>query len=265
MSVIPIYKAIQFIDIIPSEVGHTQPWVVAVMTPEGLLSYVVKLYTPDQVEIQHCVTKEVIGNALANEFDLKVPQMALIDLSLLESSLPFELLQQYDASDQRLKFATRALEGVTSALVGSDKKIYEQRIDMGVLYGFDNLIRNQDRGGPKTNLLLNDKDAFLIDHELCFMEKDIVGIDIAQMNIEARFSNTHIFYQYLQSKRNKDQIFDDFAYYLSELRVSKLNPYFFDLSQNGFIDFSGLIIGWLNNVQSKSSIFVEFLKRSLYE
>lgn len=47
-------------------------------------------------------------------------------------------------------------------------------------------------------------------------------------------------------------------------QIANLNSYFVDLSQNGFIDFTGQISGWLNIVQSKSSIFVDYLKRLLY-
>lgn len=47
-------------------------------------------------------------------------------------------------------------------------------------------------------------------------------------------------------------------------QIANLNSYFVDLSQNGFIYFSGQMSGWLNNEQSKSSIFVDYLKRSLY-
>lgn len=35
---IPIYEAIDVIEIIPESVGHTKPWVVIANTPEGLKS-----------------------------------------------------------------------------------------------------------------------------------------------------------------------------------------------------------------------------------
>ncbi len=166
-SVLPIYEAIEIIDFIPENSGHTKPWVILANTPEGLKPFVVKLYTIEQVDNSYCVNNEVICNILASEFELKVPKCALI---IIPDEITMNLnaeqqLQLYNA-DPRPKFATEYISNVNSALINLEKKHYKNRISMEMLYAFDNLIRNGDRGHPKTNLLLTSESAYVIDHEL---------------------------------------------------------------------------------------------------
>jgi hypothetical protein len=176
---IPIYEAIDIIEIIPETVGHTKPWVVLANTPEGLKSYVVKLYNSIQVEEHFIVIREVVSNILAEEFDLKVPQFALIsippDLAFMQDS---DAQQQYDNADDRPKFVTIQLNNVLTATKEIPKRYFTKRIQIDTLYAFDNIIRNSDRGHPKMNLLMRPKEAILIDHELALRRQDIVNIDI---------------------------------------------------------------------------------------
>lgn len=107
-ALIPIYEAIDVIRIIPESVGHTRPWVVVANTPEGLRTYVVKLYNSIQVEEQFIITREIVCNILAGQFELKVPQFALIDIPPeLSFRQAGEDQKQYDNSDDRPKFATK--------------------------------------------------------------------------------------------------------------------------------------------------------------
>ena len=176
---LPIYEAIEVVDIINENAGHTKPWVVLANTSEGLKSFVVKLYTPSQVDQFHCVTKEIACNLLAGEFDLNVPKCALIEIpDHLAFRLPMSAQVQLGDADQRLKFATQLLDNVTNAIHGLPKMHFKKRISMDTLYAFDNLIRNQDRGHYKTNLLLSATDAYLIDHELTLSVPDIVNITL---------------------------------------------------------------------------------------
>ena len=128
---IPIYDAIDVIEIIPETVGHTQPWVVLANTPEGLKSFVVKLYNPIQVEEHYIVTREIVSSILAQEFDLKVPEFALInippDLAFMQDSIA---QQQYDNSDDRPKFATIQLNNVLTATTEIPKKYFTKRINL---------------------------------------------------------------------------------------------------------------------------------------
>lgn len=155
---IPIYEAIDIIEIIPESVGHTKPWVVLANTPEGLKSFVVKLYNSTQVEEHYIISREIVSNLLAQEFDLKVPQIALINipasLAFMQDSVA---QQQYDNSDDRPKFATIQLNNVLNATKEIPKKYLTSRTVLDTLYAFDNLIRNSDRWHPKMNLLMGPK------------------------------------------------------------------------------------------------------------
>ena len=264
MSKIPVYTAIQ-IDRKPidEKSGHTKPWVVTAATPNGLTPYVVKLYNNKQVDDFHCVINEIIGNVLAQEFGLQVPQLALIDIpEILTANLSTEMQDQLEYADHRLKFATLQLKGVNIAIPGLDKRQLTKRINLDTLYAFDNLICNRDRGTGKPNLLLGDEGAYLIDHELCFEEK-LMYSDIENTVIEQVFTNYHLFYPYLKRAVKKQTFFDEFSLYLRELRPASLNPYFRELTDNGFEDYSEPILHRLEHIKQKSTIFVSQLKSSL--
>lgn len=264
MPKIPVYTAIQIQrEAISEQSGHTKPWVVTAATPDGLIPYVVKLYNYKQVDDFHCVTNEIIGNMLAQEFGLKVPQCALIEIpQKLVINLPTDMQKQFENSDHRLKFATLQLKGVNNAIPRLDKLQLTKRINIDTLYAFDNLICNRDRGFQKSNLLLGDENAFLIDHELCFNEEYMYA-DIENQDIEQVFTKYHLCYSYLKRTIKNQTFFNEFAFYLRELRPSVLNPYFQELKHEGFNDYSVPIIYRLEEIKRKSTIFVTQLKSSL--
>ncbi len=262
---LPIYKAIEVIEIISENVGHTKPWVVLVNTPKGLKPYVTKLYSTSQVDQTHCVSKEVICNILAGEFELKAPTCALIYIpDELALQLPMAAQMQYSSIDHRLKFATLMIDNVTSAIPGLPKSHYNRRISLDTLYAFDNFIRNCDRGNPKSNLLVSSQDAFLIDHELALSKKDI-DVDIQAILLEDKFTKYHLFYPYLEktSRNYRQSLFDEFAFYLNSLNLNILSTYFNQLVKEGFNDYSQPIFKWLEQVKQNESIFVNKLKGSL--
>lgn len=114
---LPIYEAIDLIEVISENVGHTKPWVVLANTPEGLKSFVTKLYSSEQVDQFHCISKEIVCNLLAREFDLNVPPCALIEIPEdLSLRLSPDAQLQYNNADSHLKFATLKLDNVNSAI-----------------------------------------------------------------------------------------------------------------------------------------------------
>jgi hypothetical protein len=264
MNKIPVLSAIQIKnEAIPENTGHNRPWIVTVNTATGLQSFVVKLYDFKQVEDLHCVTNEIIGNILAREFDLKTPECALIDIpDELALTLPADMQQQFEQADERLKFGTYYLEGVASFVYNIDKKRLKERISLDTLYAYDNMICNQDRGTYKPNLLLDKEDAFLIDHEFCFKE-DMMRADIDQTEFSPSCTKYHLSYPYLKSSKKKETFFDDFLFYLQGLRVSALKPYFLQLREEGFTDYSEPIIYRIEQIKQKSTTFVNQLRSSL--
>lgn len=264
MPTIPIYTAIQIVEVIPELSGHTKPWVVVAHTPFGLKQFVVKMYTPTDVDKYNRVTKEVIGNILAREFDLAVPEIAFIEFDpSLVQNLPPAMQEQFDEADQRVKFATELLEGVSIANVYLLKSFYNGIVEIDTLYAFDNLIRNADRGIAKPNLLLSSEKAYLIDHELAFEIEKVIGIDFDHFSLDDKFSKYHLFYHYLKSSHSKHLLFSDFEYYLEQLNVNRLVPYFTQLKSEGFNDCSELITRWIVEIKAKKSIFVNLLRGSI--
>ncbi len=264
MPIIPTYTAIQIVEVINEQSGHTKPWVVVAQTPSCLKKFVVKMYSSTDVEEYHRVSKEVIGNILAKEFDLAVPEIAFIEFDpSLVQNLPPAMQVQYDEADPRVKFATELLEGVLTANVHLPKSFFNGILEIDTLYAFDNLIRNADRGTAKPNLLLTHEEAYLIDHELAFEIKDGVGIDFDSLVLDDKFTKYHLFYYYLNNSHSKHKLFSDFEYYLEQLNVNCLKPYFEQLINEGFTDCSELIIPWIVGIKTKKSTFVNLLRGSL--
>lgn len=263
---LPIFEAIEIVDFISENSGHTMPWVVLANTPEGLKPFVVKLYTTEQVDASNCVNNEVACNILASEFELLVPKCALITIpEEITMRLSVAQQQQFYNTDPRPKFATELLSNVNSAILGLPKQQYQKRISMDMLYAFDNLIRNMDRGHPNTNLLLSSNAAYLIDHELVFRNQDIVDIDLKTLQLEGRFTQNHLFYPYLKKAhfKSKQNYFNEFSEYMNYLNINILDPYFRTLSNEGFNSNSTEIYHWLNKVKQNIPTFVSLLKGSI--
>ena len=263
---LPIYEAIEITEFISENSGHTKPWVVLANTPTGLKSFVVKLYTTEQVDNSNCVNNEVVCNILASQFELEVPKCVLINIpDDITMSLAPAQQQQFYNTDPRPKFATEYIPNVNSAIISLPKLQYQKRISMDMLYAFDNLIRNGDRGHPKTNLLLASDVAYLIDHELALRNQDIVDVDLKTLQLEGRFTNSHLFYPYLKKARfkTKQSYFNEFSEYLNHLNINVLDTYFNTLTNEGFRSNSIEISNWLTKVKQNIPTFVALLKGSI--
>jgi hypothetical protein len=261
---LPIYEAIDILEVIPAEVGHTKPWVVVANTPQGLKKFIVKLYTVPQAE-NHCVCNEVIGNVLSGQFGLQAPPAAFIHIpDELDMALKPENQEQYYNADTRLKFATEEVQN-KSYITGLSRTQINKRISMDTLYAFDNLIRNADRGQQKTNLLITNRAAYLIDHELILKPNEICGIDLENFNIEDKFSRYHIFYRLLKKSRkvNKINFFDEFSEYLRVVNFNCLASYFQQLRNEGFTVNENEILNWFNQIKQNQVTFVNKLRISI--
>ena len=217
---IPIYDFMHTsVESIPSNIGHTRPWIIFAKKGKDIKKFVVKLYTPEQVN-RFLLCKEIICNVLAREFELHRPEMGLIDIPEDVNIAP-EFQEILLRADHRLKFATEIVENNQQFIPELEKSYVKQRINIEMLYAFDNLIKNADRGQQKTNLLMTKSDAYLIDHELAFRESEIRIPDINQFEIESKFTQNHIFYKYLcrTKKSEKVHLFEEFQEYLRVLNI----------------------------------------------
>ncbi len=267
---LPVYKAISFSSIIKKG-GRTEPWVMLVKADESIRPYVVKIFESDLIETRDSVTNEVLGNILAKEFNLPVPNAALIefDENFISTIRNLSLLDLLDQRDSRLKFGSELLEGYInfdpSAFSLNDvRKI----IDIDSVYAFDNLIRNADRKFKlKPNILIRSDKAFLIDHELGFErigEEAINGMK--EWNWDRKFCNYHIFEKHLKESpyKIKNEYFNEFEEYLKYLNIGTLAPYFNQLLTCGFSGKNhSLIRNYLTEMKNNSSKFVDVIRGTI--
>jgi len=263
---IPIYEAIEVVEIIDQKIGHNKPWVVRAITPSGVENFYVKLYNYEQVQNNYIITREIISSLLSRQFELQTPDFALIEIpESITLSLPAEAHQQFAQADHRLKFATIELKGVHSIIKGLKPKYLRNQISTDTLYAFDNFVRNNDRGTPKINLLSNGKKIYLIDHEYALSPRHIGSFNICTDILENSFTRSHIFYSLLSnaSSTRKYTFFEEFSFLFTELSINSLNPYFSELSLHGYPDYSSDILRWFDQIQQNFSIFVNKLRESL--
>jgi len=270
----PVVLATEFHGIVPKG-GSTKPWVVEAIDPSGRADFfVVKMFTPKQIQQQNAVSKEVFGNVLARAFDLPVPDFAFVrfDKPFLETlQSPYSETER--ASAQGLRFGSRFASGhaIWDDAVPSDHIDLQK---MACIYAFDNLVRNLDRGGfrKKPNLLVRDGAFLLIDHEQIFPFADdpddyndapILGFQKGEW---AYPHEVHLFYPQLKSlsKAQKVEVFTTFAEHLSRLDPYLLEDWAQILAENhqpvGNLE---LITDYLKAVKQAPEAFIKLLQNQL--
>lgn len=262
---LPVYRAIAFHDIYSIK-NRNKPWLVSVNADGQIKQFVVKLYGNKSIETHDCVCKEVLGNVLAREFDLPVPNAAFIDMGedFTSTLRDMQVLEELENADYRLKFGTEEQKGVipfdTSLSCSQAKEI----IEIDTVLAFDCFIRNIDRNRANPNLLIKSDKAFLIDHEWGFQIDEKCGGEIIDnWFLPDKFFRYHVFFDYLKhsNKADRQGYFNTFEEYLRTLNINKLNPYFNQLVQLGFSSKNhNLIKSYIEKMKLNSSIFVKILK-----
>ncbi len=205
---LPVYEAIEFLA--KTEGGTTHPWVVSVN--ESDKRYVAKLFTNRQMEQSHSAAKEAFGNFLAREFDLPVPDAALIRFGeQFRETLHQAEQEELAAKHPGLKFGCALHEGMELLTPDYFENPRGDDYEVGSIFAFDSLVRNIDRGGPrkKPNLLFRDTDFLLIDHELILPFADSQGSDLILNEIGGETHNWsykyehHLFYNMLKNKKTR--------------------------------------------------------------
>lgn len=255
--------------------GSTKPWrVVAITAEEGSFeegAYVVKTFTPAQNGQAHSIAKEFIGNALAGQFDLNVPEAFVVDLhdEDFKSTLSDEMLKVLSLKHQGNTFATGLLTNAT--IINEEVRSSSFGItECATLFAFDCLVVNIDRGGyrNKPNLLVDDEGFYLIDHELSFPFID--GDNGESMNglLEKLNSNTwpnfyqrHLFYARLKTfKGSKKNLFDTFEELLKNLDVNNVRQLINDMADYGILrGQSDLLITYLSILKQNAAKFRNIL------
>jgi hypothetical protein len=251
---LPILDAISFYKVL-TEGGRTQPWLIYVKVNNSREPYVVKLFTADEVDNTNALAHEIFCTVLARQFDLSVPDAALIRFSKdFIQTLPTEISNILFSRDNRLKFGCKYKANTTLLLKDLPGNQLNKIInDLDTIYAFDNFINNRDRGIYKTNLLISTEsnDYYIIDHEKSFKNIDSL-LDDVTINNFTNFIESHVLHKYLSHSKHKNKLFDSFNEYLSRLNTSILDPYYDQLKENDiqYIKFDKLKM-YLYKVKSK--------------
>ncbi len=210
---------------------------------DGPIPYVVKLFTEKQTQQIHPIAKEVFGNELAREFDLAVPEWALIRFGgAFVASLPEREGLRLREIRAGLKFGSVEIPNAPIVDV-RQQRAFLKNYDIGTIFAFDNLVWNLDRGGShnKPNLLINDDTLVLIDHEQIFpFANDTLAPDAYVMPSFERSAwyypyDKHLFYPLLKrmSASEKASVFDTFEYFLQNLSLGSLDTAASALTKQG--------------------------------
>jgi hypothetical protein len=218
--------------------GSSKPLLItAVAEDKKAKQYVVKLFKTDNIEQNYSVAKEIFINELAKEFALSVPDYALIKirkediLNFYEGSgteLTDDELDRINKLDNGYKFCSEFMGQylIFSPLVSLP---FIKDYDIENLFCFDNLVLNVDRGGyrDKPNLLINDREILLIDHELTLPFINNTSENPNYHNYIRNYQyERHILTRHLRALRSKDNLFVEFFESLRYIRIDKFNTLF---------------------------------------
>lgn len=253
-----IYNATRFNGVIEKG-GSTRPWKVHLVEEDGVARpYVVKIFTKKHIEQIQSTGKEIIGNLVASEMGLYVPDMALanFDRNFTEFVLNDEQRDRLNDSDDALKFACRLQEGMPVYSHALHKK-YLKSWDFANVFAFDCFVHNLDRGKrvDKPNILVEDDNFLLIDHEQTFPFINFGNgayyhaiMDKMEANELIYKYQQHVFYPIIKDMRQSDKkhLFDEFELLLRNLNIEKIEK---------TVDE----IHYLNILIGEKDVFIEYL------
>lgn len=246
--------------------GRTKPWLIEAELNGETETFVMKLFTTPQIDIQNSVCAEVLGNVLAKEFGLPVPEAVFIEITDEFKLTLGDKLPLLDLVDERpYKFATVYKPGCVSLTSGLGKEEIENTIDIEVLFAFDNLIRNRDRSKKTPNMLIDaEANIWLIDHEMAFHLPSNIVDDFNKgiwHNIN-QYNGTHFLVEYLKDENPSFASFHQD--YLQRLNFKKiLLPYFQQLEMYDYTVNSQQILSYLTHIQANTSKFISLIKQNL--
>lgn len=263
-----LYRAIELLasDLLG---GSTRPWQVrAVRDDDVMVIVVVKVYTAQQVEQYQPIAKEVYGYGLAGSFGLKAPAFGLIDLGedFVATLGQADRLRLKD-TPSGWKFAVEWVENASLVDMAHLSRSVFNEYEVPLVYAYDHVVWNGDRDHHKPNLLVNEHELILIDHEMCFPHENHLHLD--QWQQEKRWGypyQRHLFYPMLKAKKKETQqeMFDEFEEYLRKFNLSTV-----DNLANFLADHDvkspdvDLIRKQLRILKAESSLFRKWLIQSL--
>lgn len=216
-----------------AEGGSSKPLLITAVDEKGIAKqYVMKLFKRNNIEQNYSVAKEIFINELAKEFNLSVPNYAVIKINH-ELLLDFFSPEEIEKLDKGYKFCSEFMSQyvIFNPLVSLS---FIKDYDIENLFCFDNMVINVDRGvaRDKPNLLINDNNILLIDHELTlpFINNGIENTNYYNYLRSYQHDN-HIVKKHLKALRQKDNLFTDFFESLKYLNINKFDDLFDELDK----------------------------------
>lgn len=247
------------------------PWRMLLLDDGVQIEYIVKLFSEKTIEQQHAVAKEILGSTLAKEFGLFTPDYALAEFNdyFIENLLGDTERAILARKHSGLKFASRYQDGM--AIFSPVKHNRFLRIwDIANIFAFDCLIYNLDRGKrtDKPNLLVEDDNYLLIDHELCLPFIDnLPGLyhqimdKFKRSELDYSYRN-HVLFPLLKDYhlKVKQDIFGEFEDYLGKLNINKVRQLLAELEElNISTGHSYRLIDYICYLKDNSHSFCQIL------
>ena len=171
--------------------------------------------------------KEIIGCEMALVFDLPTPSydIIIIDESKLSSYYSENEIRKFYKG---YKFCSKKINqyaGFNPFISVGFLRDYQ----IAGIFAFDVFMQNLDRGGfrNKPNLMINDDNLIMIDHELTL---SFINNKPTPPNYENNYRiypyQHHVLINHLKAIREKNHIFDEFFEYLNAFNIHKLNLIF---------------------------------------
>lgn len=259
-------KAVNVLDI-DLKGGTTKP--VVVLGDDGN-QYVLKLFKKIHAS-QRCYTgAEVVAYLLAKEFSLNIPEAVLITipvelLNLIDEHHPSisKLLKTKDLS--KPCFGSRYHDGLPLHSPSLLDK-YLELDELETIFAFDTLILNGDRKKTKPNILRDENNYILIDHDQAF-EGYSKAPEYFKSNNLLPYSPNHIFFDILKRRESNDNNsvkFETFEYYLRYMKLRRIKLQVSRLAELGY--GVGECYDWINYIESiknNSANFVNVLRLNI--
>lgn len=250
------------------EGGTTKPMLV--LCDDGN-KYVLKIFKEIHSQ-QRCYTgAEVCAYLLAKEFNLSIPDGALI-------TIPIELIELIKNSNKSLYqelatkdyskpcFGSLYLESLPTYSPSLKDKYFDLD-ELETIFAFDIFILNEDRKNSKPNILKSSEHYFLIDHEKAF-EGSAYALKLFQENELVQYYETHIFFQSLseiEKKHPKTVNFETFIEFLRILNLKTIRKQIERLeSLKYYVNECYDWLNYLEEIKKNSTKFVELLKKKLH-
>lgn len=249
--------------------GTTKPCVMSAVdsNSNNVGSFVVKIFTQQQEKQQQATLKEVCASWLASKLGVKMPYVALVKV---DDVIITQIKTESQRSDIKagVYFATKYHPNIQTYT----QTLFEELTDIDDrvnIFAFDMLIQNRDRRIAKPNVFFEERNIYLIDHELSLevaawnkgnpTPAEILK-NVAYLSEERR----HICYDCLATEYFQKRIptFDEIEDNLRNLRISELQDIVNQLELLGVnIEAWQEIKPYLTSIINQTTTFINPLKQ----